>query len=89
MRYIKTLLVSTLLLTSLTAGAAELINKEKEQHLQKIGVVSVTAVRGSMDDAVRQLKKEAENKGADYISITSLGTSGDSSLYHGTAEIFK
>lgn len=56
---------------------------------EQIGVVSVNGVRGSTDDAINQLRAKAEKIGGSKINITGLGTPSDSSLWSGTAQVYR
>lgn len=76
-------------LVVLPGYSAELIPTQEAATLHKFGVASVTGVRGSTDDAIGALNEKADEKGAKKFAITSLGTSGDSSLFHGTANLYQ
>ncbi|HDT4958900.1 TPA: DUF1471 domain-containing protein [Enterobacter kobei] len=56
---------------------------------EHVGAVSVSGVRGSSDDAIRQLQKKAQEAGGNKLRITGFGTLGDSSLWMGTAEVYR
>jgi len=56
---------------------------------QLVGVVSVSNVFGSTDDAIRQLQEKAQKKGGKYIHITALGTPADSSKWMGIATVYR
>ncbi|MFB5743517.1 DUF1471 domain-containing protein [Cedecea sp. S5-13] len=56
---------------------------------EQIGVVSIRGVSGSTDDAINQLQVKAEKIGGSKINITGLGTPGDSSLWSGTAQVYR
>ncbi len=74
------------------ASAAELPalidSKETSQH-QYIGVVSVSSISGSTDEAINRLKKKAAKDGGRFIKITALGTTGDSSMWLGVADVYR
>lgn len=55
---------------------------------QQIGVVSVSGIRGDMDDAVQALQIKGREMGGHRIKIISLDSPGDSATYLGTAEVF-
>ena len=76
-------------LVTFSGYSATLIQKQDAAHLHKFGVASVTGVRGDIDDTVDALNAKADKEGAEKFAITSLGTSGDSSLFHGTANLYK
>lgn len=59
------------------------------QALQSIGSVSVSNARGSLDDATRQLSQKAEEMGASHYRVIGVENPGDSSLWRGTAEIYR
>lgn len=89
MNKLKMIAAFSLAFFTLPGYSATLISKEEASTLQKIGEVSITGVRGSTDDAVEKLSMKADEAGAEKFGITSLGTSGDSSLFHGTANLYK
>ncbi|WP_165699541.1 DUF1471 domain-containing protein [Chimaeribacter californicus] len=69
--------------------SATLIPKQDAGNLHKFGVASVTGIRGDIDDTIHALNAKADKEGAEKFAITSLGTSGDSGLFHGTADVYK
>ncbi|MGL4725393.1 MAG: YdgH/BhsA/McbA-like domain containing protein [Scandinavium sp.] len=88
--------------TSLLAGAVfvflsgaalavtpEHINSDRADGLQKVGTVQVSGVPGSPDDAVNALKAKAEQQNARYFRVVALGNSADSSLWRGSAVLYK
>lgn len=75
--------------TAMASATVKEVNQKQAIYLQKIDSVSVSGVRGSLDDAVRALRYKAETKRGRYYQIISLGTSGDSSLWRGVAIIYK
>lgn len=83
-----------LALSSVFASAAfaaplpELV-KDSLGGQEQIGVVSINGVRGSTDDAIHQLREKGQDIGGSKIHITSLGTPGDSSLWSGTAQVYR
>lgn len=83
-----------LALSSVFASAAfaaplpELINNGSVNQ-DRIGVVSVSGVPGSTDDAINQLREKAQKIGGSKIQIVGLGTPGDSSLWSGTAQVYR
>ncbi len=72
---------------SFSTLAASPVNQA--QGLQSIGSVSVSNARGSLDDATRQLSQKAEEMGASHYRIIGVENPGDSSLWSGTAEIYR
>jgi len=75
--------------TSFSTLAATQVNEEQSQNLQQMGTVSVTGVRGSLDDATAHLAQKAEEMGASHYRIIRADTPGDSSLWSGNAEIYR
>ncbi|THD55158.1 DUF1471 domain-containing protein [Enterobacteriaceae bacterium ML5] len=81
-------LVSGTAIASETVTVKE-VNAQQATSLQKIGNVTVSDIRGSTDDAVRALSHKVEAMGGYYYKMISLGTSSDSSLWRGTAIVYK
>lgn len=75
--------------TSFTAMAATEITRQQAHDLQSMGSVSVSAVSGSLDDATRMLSQKAEAMGATHYRVVGVDNPGDSSLWSGTAEIYR
>lgn len=75
--------------TSFSSLAAIPVNREQAQDMQSLGNVSVSNVRGSLDDATRQLSQKATEQGASHYRIIGVENPGDSSLWIGTAEIYR
>jgi len=57
--------------------------------MQPAGTVSVSGVRGTLDDATRQLSQKAEEMGATHFRVIGAQNPGDSSLWNGSAEIYR
>ncbi|HAB25638.1 MAG TPA: DUF1471 domain-containing protein [Pantoea sp.] len=84
------ILAGALLATaSFTTLAATPVDQDQAQGLQSIGSVSVSNARGSLDDATRQLSQKAEEMGASHYRVIGVENPGDSSLWRGTAEIYR
>lgn len=84
------ILTAALLATaSFTAFAAQPLSAGQAQNLQSAGTVSISGVAGSFDDATRQLSQKAEESGASHYRVIGVQTPGDSSLWSGTAEIYR
>ncbi|MDU1574518.1 MAG: YdgH/BhsA/McbA-like domain containing protein [Pantoea sp.] len=84
------ILAGVLLATaSFTTLAATPVDQDQAQGLQSIGSVSVSNARGSLDDATRQLSQKAEEMGASHYRVIGVENPGDSSLWRGTAEIYR
>lgn len=74
---------------SFSSLAATVLNAEQAQNMQSIGSVSVSGVSGSLDDATRQLSQKAQEQGASHYRIIGVQNPGDSSMWSGTAEIYR
>lgn len=75
-------------LSSFNAMAVESVNITDSMKLQSIGQTpGVSAL--TPDDAEALIQKEAKEAGASYYRITSMGNSGDSSVWHATAELYR
>jgi len=82
------------LASAFTTGAfaatkPEVLSTSEVGTKQSIGVVSVSGLMGSPDDAIRALQQKAEKLGGSSVAITSLDTPGDSSLWTGTAQVYR
>lgn len=75
--------------TSFTAMAATEVDHQQAQGLQSMGSVSISDVNGSMDDATRQLSQKAEEMGATHYRVIGVDNPGDSSVWSGSAEIYR
>jgi len=75
--------------TSFGTFAAAPVDPSQAQNMQSIGSVSVSGVRGSLDDANRQLSQKAEEMGASHYRVIGVDNPGDSSLWSGTAEVYR
>ncbi|MBT8499865.1 hypothetical protein DH20_10320 [Pantoea agglomerans] len=90
MKKLNAVLAGALLATaSFATFAAAPVDQSQAQSMQSIGSVSVSGVRGSLDDANRQLSQKAEEMGASHYRVIGVDNSGDSSLWSGTAEIYR
>lgn len=74
---------------SFAGQAAEQINQEEVSHLTKLGVVSISGVAGSPEDAIKALEDKANKAGANYFKVIGLNNPGDSSHWMGVAEIYR
>lgn len=84
------ILAGALLATaSFSSLAATPVDQQQAQGLQSIGSVSISNAPGSLDDATRQLSQKAEEMGANHYRIIGVENPGDSSLWRGTAEIYR
>ncbi|KTS29625.1 DUF1471 domain-containing protein [Pantoea stewartii] len=84
--YLSAALLATASFSTLAATA---VDRQETQGLQRIGSVSVTNVNGSLDDVTRQLSQEAKSEGARHFRVIGVDNPGDSSLWTGTAEIYR
>lgn len=75
--------------TSFSTLAATQIDQSQASTLQSIGTVSVSGVRGTLDDATHKLAKKADALGATSYRVIGLDTPGDSSQWSGDAEIYR
>lgn len=83
---ISTLVITLALLSpSFSLFAAQL---DSEPAGRELGTVSVSGIRGDMDDAIHALQMKGKALGGQRIKIISLASPGDSDLYFGTAEVF-
>ncbi|MBP2167816.1 hypothetical protein J2125_001008 [Erwinia toletana] len=75
--------------TSFTAMAATEVDRQQSQGLQSMGSVSISGVNGTLDDATRTLSQKAKEMGATHYRVVGVDNPGDSSLWSGTAEIYR
>lgn len=83
--------LATLLLTISTGvfAAKEIRHSEMANMTEKAGTISVDIRNGTLDEANRALSKKADEQGAKYYRVTSIGMSGMGSDVSATAEIYK
>jgi ATP-dependent 26S proteasome regulatory subunit len=89
--YKKTLLGIAALVLSHTAIAA--VNnvseiQESQVHqlqLQKKGTISISGVRGGLEDAIKAIKEKVSKQGGEHYRIVALDTPSDSSMWRGNA----
>ncbi|MCS2164521.1 YdgH/BhsA/McbA family protein [Scandinavium manionii] len=82
-----TLILMTLSFSSF--AATEIRTSEMANMKEKIGEISVDIEDGTLDEAISQLSKKADEKGANYYHITSAGMEGTGADVRATAEIYK
>ncbi|MFI3014203.1 DUF1471 domain-containing protein [Klebsiella aerogenes] len=70
-------------------AAKEIRSSEMASMKEKIGNISVEINDGTIDDATSALSKKADEKGAAYYHITSIGMAGMGTDVRATAEIYK
>ncbi|HHG0704200.1 DUF1471 domain-containing protein [Klebsiella variicola] len=83
--------ISTLVITlSLLSPSFSLFAAQSgsEPSGRELGTVSVSGIRGDMDDAIHALQMKGKELGGQRIKIISLDSPGDSDVYLGTAEVF-
>ncbi|HEY2455484.1 MAG TPA: YdgH/BhsA/McbA-like domain containing protein [Scandinavium sp.] len=74
--------------TALAAGPKQ-IDSDQASGLQQMGTVDISGVAGSSDDAVHALKAKAAQENAGHYQIIALGNPSDSSLWDGSAILYK
>ncbi|ORM74383.1 protein ydgH Flags: Precursor [Pantoea wallisii] len=74
---------------SFTTFAASPLSEREAQNLQSAGTVTISGVRGSLDDATRHLSQKAEEQGASHYRVIGVQNPGDSSMWSGSAEIYR
>ncbi|KFK97660.1 MULTISPECIES: DUF1471 domain-containing protein [unclassified Serratia (in: enterobacteria)] len=83
-------LIATASFSTLAANmSAQQVNSNQASTMQSMGVVSVSGISGSPDDAVHALKQKATEDGATHYRIIGLDNPGDSSNWRGNAEIYR
>ncbi|MBU9843677.1 DUF1471 domain-containing protein [Rahnella ecdela] len=82
-----TLILLTLSFSSF--ASKEIRGSEMANMKEKIGEISVDVRDGTLDEALSQLSKKADEKGAAYYRITSAGTDGMGADVRATADIYK
>jgi hypothetical protein len=87
---IAAVLISTASFSTLASDmSVKQVDNTQASTLQSIGVVSVSGVNGSPDDAIRALKQKAMEDGATHYRIIGLDNPSDSSYWRGNAEIYR
>lgn len=87
---IAAVVIATASFSSLAAPLSpKQVDSEQALNLQSIGVVSVSGITGSTDDAIHVLKEKAAQDGASYYRVIGVDTPGDSSNWRGNAEIYR
>lgn len=75
--------------TAALAAGPKQVDADQASGLQQMGTVQISGVAGSSDDAVHALKAKAAQDNAGHYQIVALGNSSDSSLWGGTAILYK
>ena len=73
---------------ALAAGPKQ-VDADQASGLQEMGIVQVSGLSGSSDDAIHALKAKAAQDNAGHYQIVALGNPSDSSLWDGTAILYK
>jgi Protein of unknown function (DUF1471). len=73
---------------ALAAGPKQ-VDADQASGLQEMGTVQVSGLSGSSDDAIHALKAKAAQDNAGHYQIVALGNPSDSSLWDGTAILYK
>ncbi|CAM4139172.1 DUF1471 domain-containing protein [Serratia silvae] len=88
--YIAAALIATASFSTLAASmGAKQVDSVQASSMQSIGVVSVSGISGSPDDAIDALKQKATEDGGTHYRIIGLDNPGDSSGWRGTAEVYR
>jgi Protein of unknown function (DUF1471). len=70
-------------------AAKEIRHSEMADMAKKVGTVSVDIRNGTLDEANRALSEKADEKGAKFYRVISIGMNGMGSDVSATAEIYK
>ncbi|MBB1202594.1 DUF1471 domain-containing protein [Enterobacteriaceae bacterium 89] len=71
------------------AAGPKQVDAAQASGLQEMGTVDVSGIAGSSDDAVHALKQKAMQDNAGHYQIIALGNPSDSSLWDGSAILYK
>lgn len=82
-------LASAFTTTAFAGALPEVISNSQAIQQQPIGVVSVSGISGTPEDATLQLQQKAAKLGGSSIRIVALGTPSDSSLWFGNAQVYR
>ena len=86
----KTITAMILLCVSTGSMAAKEIRHSEMANMAKMaGTISVDIRNGTIDEANQALSKKADEKGAKYYRVVSIGMDGMGSDVSATAEIYK
>lgn len=87
---IAAVLIATASFSTLAADmSVKQVDNTQASTMQSMGVVSVSGISGSPDDAIQALKQKAMKDGATHYRIIGLDNPGDSSDWRGNAEIYR
>ncbi|MFI8417614.1 YdgH/BhsA/McbA-like domain containing protein [Serratia sp. NPDC078593] len=88
--YIAAVIIATASFSALAnVSSVKQVDVMEANNLQSLGVVSVSGITGSPDDALHALKEKAMADGASHYRVIGLDTPGDSSQWRGNAEIYR
>lgn len=73
---------------ALAAGPKQ-VDADQASGLQQMGSVQVSGIAGSSDDAIHALKQKAAQDNAGHYRVVALDNPSDSSLWDGTAILYK
>ncbi|MBV8041830.1 DUF1471 domain-containing protein [Pluralibacter sp.] len=73
---------------ALAAGPKQ-VDSTQALQLQEMGTVQISGIEGSTDDAIHALKDKAAQQHAGHYQIIALGNPSNSSLWDGTAILYK
>lgn len=73
---------------ALAAGPKQ-VDTDQASGLQQMGSVQVSGIAGSSDDAIHALKQKAAQDNAGHYRVVALDNPSDSSLWDGTAILYK
>lgn len=85
-------MITTLILLGISTGAIaakEIRHSEMAGMSKEAGTISVDIKNGTIDEANQALSKKADEKGAKYYRVISIGMDGMGSDVSATAEIYK
>lgn len=85
-------LITAIVLLGMSTGvyaAKEIRHSEMANMAKMSGTISVDIRNGTLDEANQALSKKADEKGAKYYRVTSIGMNGMGSDVSATAEIYK
>lgn len=75
--------------TTVSFAATEIRDSQMADMKTKIGNISVNVRNGTFEEAMTALNEKADQKGATFYRITSLGRSGMSSDVSATAVVYQ
>ncbi|HCR1139874.1 TPA: DUF1471 domain-containing protein [Klebsiella aerogenes] len=84
--------ITALILLGLSTGAMaakEIRHSEMAGMSKQVGSISVDIRNGTIDEANQALSKKADEAGAKYYRVVSIGMDGMGSDVSATAEIYK